>query len=249
VACISQQSMLVIGHVTSDQRKPVIRGPEKRVLVPFYVGDILVLYHRDHEGEGKRVIEGITGKYEARLEGDVEWYLGIRVKRDRQARKVWLVHDMYIEKVCKRYDLVNEHTRFPKIPFPCTGLEKYEGKTPRRQVKAYQERVGSLVYCTVMTRPDAAFSATELSKQLQNPNPAHLNAVNQAILYLLATRYLARQYGGEHTDSQLLTIASDASFADDEVTRRSSQGYVFSLYGGPILWKAARQATVTTSTT
>jgi hypothetical protein len=56
-----------------------------------------------------------------------------------------LVHDLYIEKVCKRYDLVNEHTRFPKIPLPYIGLKRYEGKTPRAQVKAYQERVGSLV--------------------------------------------------------------------------------------------------------
>jgi hypothetical protein len=68
-------------------------------------------------------------------------------------------------------------------------------------------------------------------------------------LYLFAARYLAIQYGGEHTNGQLLTIASDASFADDEITRRSSQGYIFSLFGGPILWKATRQATVTTSTT
>jgi hypothetical protein len=42
---------------------------------------------------------------------------------------------------------------------------------------------------------------------------------------------------------------SDASFADDNETRRSSQGYIFILFGGPILWRAARQATVTTSTT
>jgi hypothetical protein len=238
-----------LGLVPCSEDPCLFQDPEKRVLVLFYVDDILVLYHKDHEGDGKRIIEGITGKYEARMEGDVEWYLGIRVKRDRQAKKVWLVHDLYIEKVCKRYDLVNEHTRFPKIPLPCTGLERYEGKAPRAQVKAYQERVGSLVYCTIMTRPDVAFSATELSKHLQNPGPAHLNAVNQAILYLFAARYLAIQYGGEYTNGQLLTIASDASFADDEITRRSSQGYVFSLYGGPILWKAARQATVTTSTT
>lgn len=29
----------------------------------------------------------------------------------------------------------------------------------------------------------------------------------------------------------------------------SSQGYIFYLFGGPLLWKATRQATVTTSTT
>lgn len=44
-------------------------------------------------------------------------------------------------------------------------------------------------------------------------------------------------------------ICSDASFADDIDTRRLSHGYLITLFGGPIIWKAARQATVTTSTT
>jgi len=219
------------------------------VMLLFFVDDILVLYHRSQKAIGKHVIEGIMKKYEAQHEGDIEWYLGIRVVRDRTERKAWLVHDSYIEKVCKRYNLVHEHTRFPKIPLPCTGLEKFEGQATKAQIKAYQEKVGSLVYCTIMTRPDPAFAATELSRHLQNPGPAHSAAVDQALLYLYSTRYLAIQYGGENNNGQILTIASDASFADDDLTRRSSQGYIFSLFGGPINWKASRQATVTTSTT
>ena len=49
-------------------------------------------------------------------------------------------------------------------------------------------------------------------------------------------------------DSQLI-IALDTSFADDLETRRSSQGYIVMLFGGLIIWRAARQDTVTTSTT
>jgi hypothetical protein len=43
--------------------------------------------------------------------------------------------------------------------------------------------------------------------------------------------------------------ASDAAFADDLPTRRSSQGYLFMLYGMPIDWKATLQRSVTKSTT
>ena len=42
---------------------------------------------------------------------------------------------------------------------------------------------------------------------------------------------------------------TDASFADNTVDRRSSQGYVMMLFGGAIGWKANKQDTVTTSTT
>jgi len=43
--------------------------------------------------------------------------------------------------------------------------------------------------------------------------------------------------------------ASNASFADDKTTRKSSQGYIFYLFGGPIDWKATLQRCVTKSTT
>jgi hypothetical protein len=42
-------------------------------------------------------------------------------------------------------------------------------------------------------------------------------------------------------------IASDASFADDEETRKSSQGYIILLFGGPVVWKALKQSTILTS--
>jgi hypothetical protein len=42
-------------------------------------------------------------------------------------------------------------------------------------------------------------------------------------------------------------IASDASFADDEETRKFSQGYIILLFGGPIVWKASKQGIILTN--
>jgi hypothetical protein len=44
-------------------------------------------------------------------------------------------------------------------------------------------------------------------------------------------------------------IASDAFFANDEKTRKSSQGYIILLLSGPVVWKALKQSTVLTSIT
>ena len=43
-------------------------------------------------------------------------------------------------------------------------------------------------------------------------------------------------------------FASDASFGDNR-DRKSSEGYICKLCGGPIDWKASGRKTVTTSTT
>src|SRR3954469_22081914 len=70
--------------------------------------------------------------------------------------------------------------------------------------------------------------------------------------YLYDTQYLAIEFSAVTpygTGEQVLTAASDASFADDPATRRSSQGHLIKLFNGPIAWQATRQKTVTTSTT
>jgi hypothetical protein len=48
---------------------------------------------------------------------------------------------------------------------------------------------------------------------------------------------------------QCLRVASDAAYADDVSTRRSTQGMLITLFNGPIAWQSNRQKTVTTSTT
>jgi len=90
---------------------------------------------------------------------------------------------------------------------------------------------------------------------MQNPSQAHLAEVHQVIAYLNATRYLAIEYSNinpyetDQTQTQVLKIAADASFADDMSTRRSSQGYLIKLFNGPIIWQSSKQKTVSTSTT
>jgi hypothetical protein len=84
---------------------------------------------------------------------------------------------------------------------------------------------------------------------LTNPSPDHIAAADQTIRYLYATRYLGITYGRWDQSAQALLIAGDASFADDIETRKSSHGYIMSLFGGAIVWKATRQSTVSTSTT
>ena len=86
---------------------------------------------------------------------------------------------------------------------------------------------------------------------MHNPSPAHLSEVHRVIAYLYTTRYLAIEYSSTtpYQGVKPLRIASDASFADDNATRRSTQGYLIKLFNGPILWQSSKQKTVSTSTT
>ncbi len=136
--------------------------------------------------------------------------------------------------------------KMPSTPLPGIEIEKYSGQADAQQIKNYQQKVGSLLYTAIMIRPDVAYAAAMLSQFLTNPGPKHFVAVDWTIRYLFGSRFLAIVYGGEPSNADFL-VASDASFADDPDTRRSSQGYIILLFGGAIIWKAVRQSTVTTS--
>ncbi|KYK57498.1 reverse transcriptase family protein [Drechmeria coniospora] len=216
------------------------------VLILVYVNDILALSPKGYSVDN--LVAYWKGKYELREEPDLCWYLGIRIIRDRPRRTIYLCYDAYIEKTARKFNLADDLANPPAIPIPAVPLTKYEGQATRQEIKAMQERVGSIMYTAVTARPDVAYAASQLSRFLTNPSPKHFEAANQCIQYLYSTRHLAIEYNGR-IHGEALVIASDASFADDPESRRSSQGYIIMLYGGPIVWKASLQDTVTTSTT
>ena len=71
----------------------------------------------------------------------------------------------------------------------------------------------------MVTRADIAYTTLRLAEFLLNPRPAHHEAADHYICYLLGTKNLAICYSGAAEDS--LICMSDASFAD-YVDRKSS---------------------------
>jgi hypothetical protein len=124
---------------------------------------------------------------------------------------------------------------------------KNEDKATKSATLLYQQKVGSIIYPSYITRPDIAWIAGKLSSFMMNPSSAHMQAADRVILYLYKTRHLAIRFQYDEKTKPVMA-ASDASFADNE-DRRSSGGYIFQLFGGPIDWSAKKQGTVTTSTT
>lgn len=57
-----------------------------------------------------------------------------------------------------------------------------------QQILAYQQRIGSINFAAVITRPDIAFAASKLSSFLINPSPIHIEAANHLLRYLAATK-------------------------------------------------------------
>ena len=64
-----------------------------------------------------------------------------------------------------------------------------------------------------------------------------------------ATKHYAIELGTLYIEHPIFAAASDAAYADNLITRRSTKGSIFQLFGGTIDWQSKKQAIVTTLTT
>lgn len=102
----------------------------------------------------------------------------------------------------------------------------------------YQSAVGSLMYAMLGTRPNLAFSVSVISRYASNPNPSHWQAVKPILRFIRGTLSL------EFSNLQGYT---NADWAGDLDTRRSTSGYIFNVGSGAISWSSKQQPTVALS--
>jgi hypothetical protein len=108
------------------------------LIVFFYVDNIVVLCRTEHLSQLKDFEKRLAARYEIQSLGDLSWFLGIRIVRDKEAKKVWLCQDSYIDKITLRF-----HLRYHKpapTPLPVGDLVPFEGQATAQQIHAYQQR-------------------------------------------------------------------------------------------------------------
>ena len=215
----------------------------------LFVDDIVVLFDQKNTTLVDTFQAQLFNKYEMQSLGELKWFLGIQITRERETRHLWFCQDSYIDKLSAKFKVLIEN-KCPRASLPFEELTKSTTTASPQKIHAYQQRVGSINFAAVITRPDIAHAASKLSEFLTNPSKFHLNCANRVLLYLVHTRELSIKFDTQIVDSQRIFLASsDASFANDPNTCQSSQGYTFMLFNGAIDWKTSKQRTVTTSST
>ncbi|CAI7766596.1 unnamed protein product [Closterium sp. NIES-54] len=111
----------------------------------------------------------------------------------------------------------------------------------------YLELEGCLMYLMTCTRPDLAYPLSLLARYVApgRHRKVHWDAAKRVMRYLCCTSRMGLVLGGQGL--VVLTRHSDASWADDQATQRSSQGYTFSLGSGSASWRSTRSSSVLSS--
>ena len=211
----------------------------------IYVDDLILLYWPTDVYVANEFEKKPSSNFKLTSIGEAKWFLGIEIIRDRKNKRVWISQRFYCEKLGKKFNIEGRNSH-PTIPLPQTTIIcKNEGQASKSQIQGYQQKVGSLGYAAMSTRPDISKAHAVLAQFLQNPSERCLELADHLLSYLYGPRNLALSFNSHEPPWQ---IFCDASYADNH-DRKSSQGLLFKMYGGAIEWKATKQKTITTSTT
>ena len=115
-------------------------------------------------------------------------------------------------------------------------------------VQTYQQAIGCLTYISTATRPDIAAAVGALSQYMSKPSKDRWMGVKRILRYLKGTLKYGLQFSAQEEKPELFGY-TDADWAGDVDTRRSTSGYVFQIGSGTVSWSSRKQQTVAKSST
>ncbi len=176
--------------------------------------------------------------------GEVSYMLGMSVKRDRVRRRLMVSQDLYLRNMLEKFGM----GECKPIGTPLDTNVSFEPLHDNEDVhekERYQSAIGSLLYASMGTRPDISQAVGALSQFVSRPGVQHWRGVQRVFRYLKGTLGHGLLYSGNGK----LVGWSDADWAGERSTRKSTSGFVFTIGGGAVSWSSKRQPVVALSTT
>ncbi|GJZ30517.1 putative RNA-directed DNA polymerase [Tanacetum coccineum] len=223
-------------------------GDDDFIILLLYVDDMLIV--GKNIGRIAQLKRDLSKSFSMKDLGPAKQIIGIRIFRDRGAKKLHISQEQYIEKVLCRFNMDKAKvvsspltTNFKLTDKDCPSSKKNIEKMDR---VPYASAVGSLMYAMVCTRPDLAHAVGVVSRFLSNPGKKHWEAVKWIFRYLRGTSKLGITFGN---GKPMLVGFTDSDMAGNKDNMKSTSGYLMTFAGGAVSWQSRLQKCVALSTT
>jgi hypothetical protein len=204
--------------------------------VSIYVNDGLIVGNKDEEIKG--FLKLLQEEFKITL-GSLQNFLGMQIKCESDG-SIFLSQEAYTNKILERFNMAEANgVSTPASREESNNMKDVSGKVP------YHEAVDSLMYLMVATHPDIAFAVNKAARVMDKPAEKDWNDVRHVFHYLRATNSYGLKYTRGSTE---LKVFSDADFAGDKATRRSTTGIVTMFSGGAVSWTSQLQKATALST-
>lgn len=217
---------------------------EYTLILAIYIDDGLIA--ASAQATADALLTQLSREFEV-TQGTLSLFLGFQIERSPDG-SIFLHQSGYARKVLERFQMSDANPVAIPIDKHQELSVSVHGKQEPGGVRApYREAVGSLMYLAIGTRPDFAFALSTVSLYVKSPDKIHWNAVKRILKYLKGTVNYGLVFKAS-TNLNLLAF-SDADYAGDIETRRSTSGSVFKLGGNTVSWRSQKQKVVALSTT
>ncbi|KAI1002281.1 hypothetical protein K3495_g5923 [Podosphaera aphanis] len=113
--------------------QPCVYTDYQGILVFFFVDDLVIVFPADKRTEALAFLSKLTQKYEFRVLGEIKWFFGVKITRDRPKRKLFLSQEAYIDKICHEYNCDQPGRRI-NTPLVTDKMKKYDGKATNEKI-------------------------------------------------------------------------------------------------------------------
>lgn len=192
--------------------------------------------------EAQSLKKELSNNFQLKDLGEAKQILGMNICIDRVKNVITLDQSLYIESLLTKFnmsDCKTVDTPMEKSLNLCRVKEN-ECNLP------YQQLIGSLMYLSVMTRPDISYSVSFLSQFNNSFNNEHWQHAKRLLKYLKKTKCFCLKFV---KDSKNLIGYVDADWGSNAVDRRSYTGFCFTFSNSLISWESTKQKTVALSST
>ena len=215
------------------------------VIIAIYVDDMMFFSNNTEMLEREK--KAIAKRFQVEDLGELHYVLGMDIVHDREQRTTSISQKKYQEGVLKKFDMEN----CKPVSTPLEFGKKYEELSKEDKqfdTRTYQRAIGCLIYAATISRPHLSTAISVLSKFMSKPGVEHWKGVKRVLRYVQGTLDYGLINSADDT-STTLTGYTDADWAGDLSTRRSTTGYVFQVQGNTLSWCSKRQGCVARSTT
>ena len=228
----------------------------KKLTWVIFVDDFIQTFSDADAAEMDQDKKEVGKKYELKDLGDCTLMLGMRITRDRKAGTLKIDQQAYIESILKQFGFAECRAELTpastgKLSTPSTRTRTGPNETHGKiSIENYSSAVGALMYAAGATRPDISFAVNMLGRDLAAPTEESVAAAKRVMRYLYGTKTLGLTYQRDASLEQAqLEVYSDADWAGDKETRRSTTGVVAKLGHAAIVWVSRKQPNVAVSST
>ena len=224
------------------------------ILLFLFVDDMQAAFDKADEREWAEAHEELRRRFNITDLGESRFMLGMRITRDRRARTIKLDQELYASKALEKFGLdrctINSTPGSPSEDAEAASSEQPSEMDQPCELKLYQEKVGTLLYAAISTRPDISYAVNRLTQKMQAPTVRDARACDRVFRYLAGTKTLGLLFGRQRDSTRASVSVSayaDADWASDRADRKSITGWVAMINGDPVSWASKKQKVVSQS--